>query len=109
GEVDGADVVLGDPQRRLAVAQQVGEGAAVGLDARRTRGHGAVDDAVLVDDAREIHLRQRLDDAGAAYASDADLLGRFGETRLVRPFLACDDADTRFERLAIHSHALHGA
>jgi hypothetical protein len=63
GELDGADIVLHDLQLRRTVMQQIGEGAAIGLDAWRDRGHAAVDDAILGDDAGQEHLRQALDDA----------------------------------------------
>ena len=58
-ELDLADVVLGDRQQRLAVGEDVGEGAAVGDDPRRARGERAVDRAVRREHAREVQLGDR--------------------------------------------------
>ena len=46
GELDGAHVVLRDGDARLALADEVGEGAAGRFDARRASGQRAVDHAV---------------------------------------------------------------
>ena len=73
GELDRADVVLGDRDPRPAVGrlvQDVGERPAVGDDPRRPRGERAVDDAVGGDDAGEEQLGDDLDDPGAADAGD---------------------------------------
>ena len=77
GELDGAHVGLQDADLGLPRAgsapQDVGEGAPGRHDAVAARGERAVDHAVLVDDAGEEHLADRLDDAGAADAGDADV------------------------------------
>ena len=70
---------------------------------------GAVDDAVLPDDAGEVHLRDHFDDARAADAGDAGRGGGLGEARLVRPQVAADDLEARLQRLRIDAHALDGA
>ena len=80
-ELDRAHVVLRDLHRHVAAVQHVGEGPAVGDDAVAARGERAVDHAVLRDDAREVHLGDDLDDAGAADAGDAGARRRRGEAR----------------------------
>src|SRR3546814_8929097 len=82
--------------------QQVGESAPVGLHARAARRRCAVDGAVLGEDAGEVHLRQHLDDAGAADAGDAELPGLLREAFLVRPEIAAD----YFERSEEHTSEL---
>jgi hypothetical protein len=57
----------------------------------------------------EIHLGDDLDDAGAADAGDADLLGGLVKARLVRPWLDADHAVARFQRFRIDADALDGA
>jgi hypothetical protein len=44
----------------------------LGHDARRARGQLPSIDAVLIDDAGQVHLGDDLDDAGAADPGDAD-------------------------------------
>ena len=68
GELDRAHVGLQDPDLGLALVQQIGMRAAVRLDPRADRRLGAVDRAVLAEDARQEHLGQHLDDARAADA-----------------------------------------
>ena len=97
GELDGADVGLGDRDARRAVADDIGEGAALGDDSRRARGERAVDDAVGGNDAGEKELRHRLDDAGAADAGDAGRGHGGVEARLVRPEVRADDSVARLE------------
>src|SRR3546814_8332048 len=89
--------------------QQVGESAPVGLHARAARRRGAVDGAVLGEDAGEVHLRQHLDDAGAADAGDAELPGLLREAFLVRPEIAADYFEARLQGLGVDAHALDGA
>ena len=77
GELDRADVVLGDgdpePAAGRAVVDDVAERPAVGHDPRAARGERSVDDPVVGDDAGEEQLGDDLDDAGAADAGDPDL------------------------------------
>ena len=68
--------------------QDIGESAAVRHDAVAARRQFAVDHAVLIDDAGQIHLGDHLDDARAADAGDAELGRRLREARLVRPEIA---------------------
>ena len=86
GQLDRADVVLGDDDARTAVGrlvQDVAERPAVGDDPRRPRRDRAVDDAVGGDDAGEVQLGDDLDDPRAADAGDAGAgrLERVGEVR----------------------------
>ena len=86
-ELDRADVVLGDGDARAAVdalVEDVAERPAVGDHARRPSRERAVDDAVLGDDAGEEQLGDDLDDARAADAGDAELVGR-GRRSPARP------------------------
>ena len=69
----------------------------------------AVDHAVLADDAGQKHLADRLDDAGAADAGDADVGRRLGEFRLVGPLVAADHLHLRLERHRIDPDALDRA
>jgi hypothetical protein len=109
GQLDRAHVVLHDADLRLALANQVGEGAALGLNARRALSQAAVDGAVAQDDAGEVHLGQRLDNARAADAGDAGLLGRLGEARVVGPEIRADHPEARLQGLAVDAHPLDGA
>src|SRR5690606_5290838 len=85
------------------------EGAPVRLDAGAARGQPAVDGAVAADDAGEVHLGDRLDDAGAADAANADAAHRLGKARLVRPELAADHLEARGQALPVDAHPLDGA
>ena len=105
GELDLADVVLGDRQQRLAVGEDVGEGPAVGDDPRRARSERPVDRAVGREHAREVELGDHLDDPGAADTGHV----RAGERRIVRPDLAPDHAEARLERLGVDPHPLDRA
>ncbi len=84
-------------------------GAAGLADARAARGERAVDDAVLRNDAGEVHLRHDLDDGRAADAGDAEPLGVGVEARLVRPQIRPDDLEARLERGGVDADALDGA
>ena len=78
-------------------------------DARR---QGAIDDAVLGDDAREVQLGDDLDDPRAADPGDARDLGRrdrLGEVRRIGPRLDADDPEPRLERRPVDAHAFDGA
>ena len=70
---------------RLAVGEDVREGAAVGDDPRRAGRERAVDRAVGREHAGEVELGDRLDDPRAADARHV----RAGERRLVRPDRRC--------------------
>ena len=105
GELDLADVVLGDRQQRLAVGEDVGEGAAVGDDPGRACRERAVDRAVGREHAGEVELGDHLDDPRAADAGHV----RAGEARLVRPDLAADHPEAGLERLRVDPHALDRA
>jgi hypothetical protein len=61
------------------------------------------------DDAGEVHLGQRLDNARAADAGDAGLLGRLGEARVVGPEFRADHPEARLQGLAVDAHPLDGA
>ena len=68
----------------------------------------AVDHAVLRDDAGEVQLGHRLDDARAADAGDAS--GRSPRrSRLVRPQLAADHLEARLSVVAVDPHPLDRA
>ena len=95
--------------RHVAAMQHIRERAVVGDDAIAARRDAPVDDAVLVDDAGEVHLRDDFDDAGAADARDAGLRRRVGESRVVRPEVAADHLVARLERHGIDAHALDRA
>src|SRR5690606_11361218 len=92
-----------------AVMKQVGVGAAGGDDAVAARGERTIDDAILGQDAGEIHLGDGLDDARAADAGNAEPSRVGGEAVLVGPVLAADDAEARLERVRIDAYALDGA
>ena len=96
--------------RGAAVAQQIGEGAAVRQDARRFRGERAVDDAVLGDDAGQIHLGDHLDDARAADAGDAERLRPPRRSRARRTTCSTPMTLKRGSSVSgIDAHALDGA
>ncbi len=80
--------------------QHVSKRSAVRDDARRARGQAPVEHPVLIDDAREVHLRDDLDDAGAAHAGDAGGGGRLLESRIVGPKVGADDFEARLEGLS---------
>ena len=117
GQLDGADVVLGDRDPRPAagvgrLVEDVAERPAVRDDPRRARGERAVDHAVGGDDAGEEQLGHHLDDPGATDAGDpGPALGRdgLGERRLVGPGVDPDHAEPRFERLAVDPDPLDRA
>src|SRR5882724_5236821 len=89
--------------------QQISEGAAILDDARRAHGQSAVEDAVLIDDAGEIHFRDDLDDAGSAHARDAGGRRRLVESRLVGPKVGAYHLESRLEGHAVDAHALDGS
>jgi hypothetical protein len=97
GQLDRAHVTLFDVDARLAVVQQVSEGALAGLDPRTPGGRCRVERAVRQDDAGKVQAGNRFDDARAANARDALLAQLRGEARVVRPALAADDAETRLQ------------
>ena len=75
----------------------VAECAPVGDDAVAARGQLTVDDAVLIDDAGEVHLRDHFDDSRTADAGDAGGRRRLGKSRFVGPQIRADDLEARFE------------
>ena len=97
-ELDRAHVGLRDLHRHGAAVQDIGKRAPVRDDAIASRRERAVDDAVLVDDAGQVHAGDDLDDPGAADTGDAGAGGRCGECRIVRPELAADHLVARLER-----------
>ena len=112
GQLDRPDVVLGHGDARPAVdalAEDVAEGPSIGDHARRARHERPVDDAVLGDDAREEELGDHLDDARAADAGHAQLVGRGREARFVRPQVRADDLEPRLERRGVDADALDRA
>src|SRR5208283_1297077 len=88
-----------EPWRPLV--QNIGEGAADWLDARRVLGQRAVDHAVLSDDARQKQLRDRLDDSRAADAGDTQAHRRIGEARVAGPEVAADHLEARLQRFPV--------
>jgi hypothetical protein len=90
GELDRAHVGLRDLQLHRAPVQDIGEGPAALDHAIRARREAPVDHAVLVDDARKIHLRDDFDDSRAAHAGDAGRGRRRFESGLVGPQVAAD-------------------
>src|SRR5579872_6896680 len=109
GELNGANIGLIDHQARLAVMQQIAEGAADRLDALILFGEGAVDHAVFGNDPGEIHLGDDFDNARAADAGNAGRSRRFGEAFFVRPELATDHLETRLQSRAINAYPLDRA
>ena len=110
GELDRAHVVLRDRQLRVAGGvQHVRERPAVGDDAIRPRRHLAGDRAVGVDQTRQVHLGDDVDDARAAHAGDARRLDGLVEAGIVGPQVGPDHLERRLERLAVDPHALDGA
>ena len=106
GELDRAHVVLIDEDRGLARMEHVGEGPPLLDDAPGARLRRARDGAVRQQDAGEVHLGQRLDDARAADAGDPGGGGGLRKTRLVGPEVAADDPDLRLQRLPVDPHPL---
>ncbi len=109
GELNGTDIVLSNGNARLAVMQEIGEGASISDDARTPLGHRAINDAVLGDDAGKIHLRDYLDDRRATDPGDPSRLGGVLEVVLVGPFVDADDTELRLEGLRVDAHALDRA
>src|SRR5882762_8280041 len=105
GQLNCPDVGLGDLHLDRASMQQISESAAVLDDARRAYGQSAVEDAVLIDDAGEVHFRNDLDDAGSAHARDAR--GRRGlvESRVIGPQVGTYHLESRLQSLAVDAHA----
>ena len=89
--------------------QDVGESAAVGDDAVVAFGQPSVDDAVLVDDAGQVHLGDDFDDPRTANTRDAGPCRRGGECRVVGPQVAADHLVAWLERRGIDPHALDRA
>src|SRR5258708_2516184 len=105
GELNCPDVGLGDLHLDRASMQQISERAAVLDDARRAHGQSAVENAILIDDAGEVHFRNDLDDAGSAHARDAR--GRRGlvESRVIGPQVGTYHFESRLQSLAVDAHA----
>ncbi len=109
-QLDGAHVVLQNPQCGFfggSGSEFVAEGAAVWLDARGARGQVAVNRALVADDAGQIHLGQRFDDARAANAGHAGVGYRSGKAGVVRPQVATDHFVTRLQGHRVDAHALN--
>ncbi len=85
-----------------------GPGPAVRDDSRAAFGKLPVDHAILANDACEIHLGDRFDDSRATYAGNTERLHRLCETRIIRPEIRADHAETDVERLAVDAHAFDG-
>src|SRR5438045_3341210 len=109
GKLDRADVVLRDAQHDRAFVEEIAEGGTIRLDARRALGELAVDAAVMPEDARKEHLRERLDDARAADAGDAAAPCGLREAGIIGPKIAADHLETRLQAHGIDPHALDGA
>ena len=71
-ELDGPHVVLGDLQGHRALMNDIAESPAGWHDAVAARGQLSIHDAILVDDAAQIHLGNHFDDSRAADAGDPD-------------------------------------
>jgi hypothetical protein len=71
--------------------------------------HGAVNHTVFGDQAREIHFRDCLDDAGSADAGDADAVDLFGKSLFIRPFVDADHLETGLQRVLVDADALDGS
>ncbi len=108
GKLDGAHVVLGDRDQRFALAHHVRERTARLHHARAAMRIGAIEHAVLVDDACEIQFRDHLDDARTTNAGDAGGGNLVVEARLVRPLVAADHLEARFQRFRVDADALDG-
>ena len=105
GQLNLADVVLGDDELGLAPPQDIGERAAIGHYALRARRERAVDRAIGGEHAGKMELCDRLDDSRAAHAGHSSAL----ERRLVRPRVAPDHADSWLERPSVDADALDRA
>ena len=109
-QLNRAHVGLGDLHfDRGALMQQIGERPAVRRDTRRAHRQSAVEHSVLVDDARQIHLGDDLDDPRAADAGDAGGGGGRRETGLVGPEVGADHLEARLEGLAVDADAFDRA
>ena len=91
-----------------AAMQHIGPGAPVLDDPVGACSQCTVDHTIFRRNARQIHLRNDLDDARAADAGDTDILGRILETRLIGPLVDADHLEAGFERGRIDPHPLDG-
>ncbi len=108
GELNGTNIVLGDCERYRASMYDIAESAAGWHDAVAARSQLSIDHAVLVDDARQVHLGNHFDDARAADARDAEAARDLGEARVIRPEVRADDLESGLQGGGIDSDPLDG-
>ena len=110
GELDRAYVVLGDGQLGVAGGvQHVRERPAVGDDALRPRRHLTADRAVGLDQTRQVHLGDDVDDARTAHPGHTRRRDGLVEAGIVRPHVRADHLERWFECLAVDPHTFDGA
>ena len=113
GELDLANVVLGDRQLRVHGAVGIGvlgtnhvsKGALVGNDPVGCR-RQVLDHAVVVTQTGQEQFADDLDDRRAAQAGDVECCGLLGEFGLVAPYVGTDHLEAGLVRVVVDPDAL---